>query len=247
MNAQSMNNHYGAAALIMAALGVCVLPEAQAQTEPRPVAQPQPQPQKQPDKTASGNGGKFYAFGGFAALAADKNSQLQGERGSPVNLIAGGGYRLTPNLAAELNVLLAFRALDTPPTAQPPAGTFSPGTLDSSMETSGRGATIKYSFAVGRFAPYFGGGFGVYTTTFRTTSEAPGCVNNCAGTGPRIRERSTDIGVHALAGADYHFTAKNVLAGEIRYLKLRADFGAIVPGKVDAGGTFFWMGYRRIF
>jgi len=244
MNAQSKRKHYGAAVLIAAALGVCGLPQAQAQTEPQPVAQARTQPKPQPETAASSG---LYAFAGFAALAGDKNSQLQGERGSPVNLIAGGGYRLSPNLAAELNVLLAFRVLDTPTTAEPPAGTFAPGTLDSSMGTGGIGATVKYSFAVDRFAPYFGGGVGVYATTFRTTSEAPGCVNNCAGTGPDVSARSTDVGVHALAGVDYHFTAKDVLAGELRYLKLRADFGAIVPGKVDAGGAFLWMGYRRNF
>ena len=247
MSTQIKRNHYGAAALIAAALGVCALSQAHAQTEPRPQAQPQAQPQKQPDKAAAAGSGNFYAFAGFAALYADKNSQLTGERGSPVNLIAGGGYRLTPNLAAELNLLLAFRVLDTPTTAEPPAGTFAPGTLDSSMGTVGIGATVKYSFAVDRFAPYFGGGLGFYRTGFLTTSEAPGCVNNCAGTGPDVSARSTDVGVHALAGMDYHFTAKDVVAGELRYLKLRADFGAIVPGKVDAGGAFLWMGYRRNF
>ena len=99
-------------------------------------------------------------------MAAEKNSQLQGERGSAANLIAGGGYRLTPDLAVELNFLAAGRKLDTPPTATP-AGTFTPGTLKSNIGTGGIGATVKYSFAVQRFAPYFGGGVGAYTTTFQ--------------------------------------------------------------------------------
>jgi len=34
---------------------------------------------------------------------------------------------------------------------------------------------------------------------------------------------------------------------EIRYLKLKADLQDIGLGKVDSGGTFVWMGYRRIF
>ena len=243
MNAQSKRKHYGAAVLVAAALGVCGLPQTQAQTEPQPVAQPRPQPR--PYMAAPFTG--FYAFGGFAALAAEKNSQLQGERGSPANLIAGGGYRLTPDLAVELNFLAAGRKLDTPPTAEPPAGTFAAGTLKSTMATGGIGATVKYSFAVDRFAPYFGGGVGAYTTTFQTRSEAPGCAQNCSDTGPRIDARSRDVGVHALAGADYYITAKHVVAGEIRYLRLRADFGAIVPGKVDAGGAFIWAGFRRHF
>jgi len=243
MNTESRYRQYGAAALIIAAvLDVCGLSPAQAQTEPQPVAQPRPQPR--PQTAASSTG--FYAFGGFAALAAEKNSQLQGERGSPANLIAGGGYRLTPDLAVELNFLAAGRKLDTPPTATP-AGTFAPGTLKSTMGTGGIAATVKYSFAVQRFAPYFGGGVGAYTTTFSTTSEATGCAQNCRDTGPRVEERSRDIGVHALAGADYYITARYVVAGEIRYLRLKADFGAIVPGKVDAGGAFLWLGFRRHF
>ncbi len=252
MNTGSQYRQYGAAALIIAAvLGVLSAPDAraQAQAAPQPQAQPQAQPQKAPDKAASASGGSFYAFAGFAALAADENSQLTGEHGSPVNLIAGGGYKLSPGLAAELNLLVAFRELDTPATAQAqlPQGTYVPSTLKSSMTTSGIGATVKYSFAVDRLAPYFGGGFGLYSTRFVTTSEAPLCTNNCAATGPYITERSTDIGVHALAGVDFHFSPKDIFATEVRYLKLKADFGATVPGTVDAGGTFLWMGYRRIF
>jgi len=190
---------------------------------------------------------RFYAFGGFAALYADENSQLQGESGSPINLIAGGGYRFSPNLAAELNILVAFRTLDTPQTAQPPAGTYAAGTLDSNIWTVGIAATLKYRFIVGRVAPYIGGGVGYYYSNFLTTSEATGCVNNCDDTGPRVEASSNDFGAHVVGGADYHFTAKDVLAVEIRYLKLKADFGAVVPGDIDVGGTFFWMGYRRYF
>jgi opacity protein-like surface antigen len=239
MNTAFHCRQYGAAALIIAALGVCTLPQAQAQTQPQPVAQPRP------DKPASS--AAFYAFGGFAALLADENSQLQGESGSPINLIAGGGYRFSPSLAAELNFLLALRTLDTPQTARPPAGTFAPGTLDSSMWTSGIAATIKYRFPADRVAPYFGGGVGYYSTKFLTTSEAIGCVNHCGDTGPRVEARSNDVGAHVVGGADFHFTPKDVLAVEVRYLKLKANFGTIVPGDVDAGGTFFWMGYRRYF
>ena len=42
-------------------------------------------------------------------------------------------------------------------------------------------------------------------------------------------------------------TAKDILAMEVRYLKLTADFNDIGLGKVNSGGTFFWLAYRRIF
>jgi opacity protein-like surface antigen len=251
MNTPLQTIRYGAAALIIAALGVCSLPQAQAQTEAKPQPQAQPQkPQKAPDTPASVRGGHFYAFGGFAALAADTNSQFQNEKGSPVNLIAGGGYGVSPNLAVELNVLLAARKLDTPQAVQTQLGgplAYAGGTDKTSMGAFGVGATLKYIFLLDNFAPYLGGGFGLYTTTYLTRTDAIGCSNNCAGTGPRVSDHSTDIGAHALVGADIHFSAKNILGIEIRYLKLKADLGDINLGKVDSGGTFFWMGYRRIF
>lgn len=243
MNTASGYRLYGASVLILAALGVCVLPQAHAQTQTEP--QPQPVAQLQPDMAASS--ARFYAFGGLAALYADENSQLQGESGSPINLIAGGGYRFSPNLAAELNILVAFRTLDTPPTARPPAGTYAAGTLDSSIWTVGIAATLKYRFIAGRSAPYIGGGVGYYSSNFLTTSEAIGCAQNCDDTGPRVEARSNDVGAHVVGGLDYHFTAKDVLGMEIRYLKLKADFGAMAPGDMDVGGTFFWIGYRRYF
>jgi len=71
---------------------------------------------------ASASADKFYAFGGGAALAPSKNSQLQGEHATFLGGIAGGGYRISHNVAVELNYLLSFRTPDTPKTAEPPAG-----------------------------------------------------------------------------------------------------------------------------
>ncbi len=194
---------------------------------------------------ASASANKFYAFVGGAALAPSKNSQLHGEHATFVGGIAGAGYRISQNLAVELNYLLSIRTPDTPKTAEPPAGTFKPGSLDSTMLTLGIAATVKYRFAVGRLAPYAGGGFGAYRTRWDTTSDDPSCANRCTGNGPGVSRHSNDLGYHALAGADYHITAKDMVAAELRYLKLDADFGDIVPGKVHVGGTFLWLGYRR--
>jgi opacity protein-like surface antigen len=229
MNTRFRTTRYRAAALVIAALGVCGLPQAQAADTP-----------------ASVRGGHFYAFGGGAALAADTNSQFQNEKGSPANLIAGGGYGVTPNLAVELNLLFSGRKLDTPATVLQ-GQLYAPGTDKTSMGAFGLGASLKYIFLLDNFAPYLGGGFGLYTTTYLTRTDAIGCSNDCSGTGPRVTDHSTDIGVHALVGADIHFSPKNILGIEVRYLKLKADLSDINLGKVDSGGTFFWMGYRRIF
>lgn len=224
----NQRNRY-AATLIAAALGVCGVPQAQAQSKP-----------------AAAPSSGFYVFGGFAKLFAEKNSQLTGERASPA-VIVGGGYLVTPSLAVEVNLLAVGREVDTPSTAQPPAGTFQPGSLESDMATGGIAATVKYRIPVQQFVPYVGGGLGAYGTTFLTTSDSLGCTNDCNNNGPRVEKRSGDIGIHALAGLDYHVVPHHVVSGELRYLKLRADFGDIVPGKVDVGGLFLWAGYRYFF
>jgi opacity protein-like surface antigen len=219
-----------AATAMLFALGLSSAPQALAQSDP-----------------ASTPTGAFYAFAGLGAFFPRKSSQLSGERNSLANFIAGGGYRLAPNLSVEGNFLLEARKIDTPPGGQPPAGTFAPGTLDSGIATLGLAATAKYSFDVGRFSPYFGGGLGAYRSAFVTTSESPGCTQNCSDTGPRVTRRSSDLGIHALAGADFHVTPKDRVMVELRYLGLRADFGDVVSGKINAGGTFLWLGYRRAF
>jgi outer membrane protein W len=98
-----------------------------------------------------------------------------------------------------------------------------------------------------RLEPYFGAGVGMYSTWIRTTSEAIGCVQHCADTGPRVSASSRDGGYHALIGADYHVTQKDVVGVEFRQLWLDADFDEIGMGKVKAGGSLMWVGYRRYF
>lgn len=218
---------------------------------PEPSAPPPVPPRAAPPApatlaAATEDPGRLYAFAGFAGLAHQQNNGLT-EKNSLANLMAGSGFRISPNLAVELAVVLSSHDLDTPPSATPPAGTFAAGTQQSTMITVGLAATAKYNFTTDRLVPYAGGGIGVYTTYFDTTTEATGCVNNCGDTGPRISARSTDVGYHALVGADFHFTPKDMFSAEIRYLYIKADFGSILPGKTNVGGTFLWLGYRRGF
>jgi len=195
---------------------------------------------------AAGSTRRFYAFLGGAAFVHQQNDGLQNERNSFANAMVGGGFRASPNLAVELAWLLSAHELDTPSTALPTTA-FTAGTQKSTMATVGLAATAKYNFTVGRFKPYGGGGMGWYSTQFRTTTEAVGCVNNCNDTGPRVTADDSGLGYHVMVGADYHFTPKDVFGTELRYLKLDAKFGDVVPGKVNAGGTFLWLGYRRYF
>lgn len=188
--------------------------------------------------------GRFYAFGGLALFAPDSNGQLQGERGG-AGVIAGGGFRLSPLLSFELGALGAGHRLDTPASvsAQIPAGI----NFRSSIGTGGLNLSVKFLVPQGRVDPYFGAGVGVYTTEFRTTSEDPGCQRHCFDTGPRVTSRSSDPGYHAFVGVDYHVTQKNVVGVELRRLRLDANFDDIGLGKVNAGGSLLWVGYRRYF
>jgi len=198
----------------------------------------------QPAGAGSQNVGKFYAFGGLAAFAPDWNDQLQGERGG-AGLMVGGGFRSTPLVSFELGALGAAYRLDTPAgvSAQIPTGT----NLRSSIATGGLNLSVKLHFTQDRVDPYFGAGVGIYTTSFRTTSEAATCQQRCADTGPRVTSHSSDTGYHAFIGVDYHVTQKNVVGVEFRQLWLEANFDDIGLGKVKAGGSLLWLGYRRYF
>jgi opacity protein-like surface antigen len=200
------------------------------------------------EPSAPAKAGPFYAFGGFALFDPDSNGQLSHQRGDAANLIAGGGFRFSRMLSLELDFFAAGQKLDTPPGATPPAGTFTDGTLDTHMSTAGLALSAKFSFPpAGHLEPYVAGGIGRYTTRLRTTSDDPSCQQHCFDTGPRVSETSHDAGYHVAIGGDYYFTAKDVLGTEVRYLRLDANFPDIVPGKVNAGGIFVWMGYRRYF
>ena len=227
MNGQSRVKYRDAAAMLFA-LGLSIAPHAAAQ----PVGSP--------------DVGRFYAFGGLALFGPDTNDQLRGERVG-LGLIAGGGFRFLPFLSFELGVLGAGHRLDTPASAAPAAGTFRDGTLRTNLSTGGLNLGVKFHFTLDRIEPYVGVGVGRYTTDFRTTSEATTCERRCADTGPRVTSRSTDTGYHAVIGADYHVTRKDVVGVEFRQLKLKTNFDDLGLGDVKAGGSLLWLGYRRYF
>jgi Outer membrane protein beta-barrel domain len=223
-------------------------PESPAPPQPpaAPPAQGETYLVREPPEPAKA--GPFYAFAGFAAFNPDTNGQLSHQRGDAANLLMGAGLRFSRTVSLELDFFGGGQKLDTPPGATPAAGTFKDGSLETRIDTSGFALSAKFNFLpVGRLEPYVAGGAGWYATRLRTTSEDPLCEHHCFDTGPRINRTSHDPGYHAAAGADYYFTAKDVLAAEVRYLRLEASFEDLVPGKVKAGGTFVWMGYRRYF
>jgi opacity protein-like surface antigen len=214
---------------------------------PAPVNAPPPPPSAVKIPPSAPTAGKFYAYAGIAAFAPDSSSQLQHQHGDTAAFIGGGGYRFTDLFALQGDLFASGQKLDTPPGAAPAAGTFAPGTLKTHMYTTGLAVTAKFNFPSGRWEPYVAGGGGIYSTLFRTTSEDTTCQHRCADTGPRVSSRSNDFGYHAALGLDFHITQKDVIGGELRYLGLKSSFDDIGVGKVNSGGLFAWVGYRRYF
>lgn len=198
----------------------------------------------QPAPPLGADDGRLYLFGGPAGFVAQKNGQLSGERGEAA-LIAGAGWKLLPYLSIEGGLFFASRRLDTPAATTPPAGTFQD--VDTSISTGGGYVSAKSHFQVGPLEPYVGLGVGRYSSEWRTTSEAAGCQQNCSDTGPRITSTSNDTGYHVAVGADYRFLRRNAVSVELRQLKVDAHFDDIGIGKVHAGGSLLWVGYRRYF
>ena len=218
-------------------LGAALLAALAALGAPQALAQPAP--------PLGADDGRLYVFGGPAGLVAQKNDQLSGERGGGA-LIAGAGWKLLPYLSIEGGLFFAARGLDTPAATTPPAGTFQ-NTPDTTIGTGGGYVSIKGHFQAGPLEPYVGLGVGRYSSEWRTTTEAPGCQRDCADTGPRITSTSRDTGYHLAVGTDYRFLRRNAISVEVRQLKLDARFDDIGVGKVHAGGTLLWVGYRRYF
>jgi len=215
---------------------------------PAPVNAPPP-PQEKPAKIppSASVAGKFYVFVGPGYFAPDSNSQLNNQHSEFAAFIGGGGYRFSDLFSLQLDLVGTGQKLDTSSSVAPPPGTFAPGTLQTHMYTDGLALTARLNFPAGRWEPYVAGGGGIYSTLFSTTSEAIGCQQHCGDTGPRVSSRSNDFGYHAAIGLDFHITQKDVIGGEVRYLGLKSNFDDIGVGKVNAGGIFAWLGYRRYF
>lgn len=173
--------------------------------------------------------GRWYLGGGLGGFWEESNSQLQNQDGQYGSFFSGG-YRVTPNIALEIDGLYASQRMDTPPTIPAPAGR-------TQLHSAGAGGVVKFILPLDRVELYAGGGLGVYTSQLRTEA-APDDIR---------QEDTNNIGYQALVGADF-FVSRYVSVGvEYRRFKLDADFGATIPGKIDAGGDFLFATLRGHF
>lgn len=172
--------------------------------------------------------GRWSLGGGVGGYWEDSNDQLRSQDGKAGGFISGG-YRLSPNVAVEIDGLFSSQEIGQVAAL--------PVTPDHTyLNTAGLGGVAKFVLPLNRIELYAGAGLGIYTTQLRAE-----------GSTYVVSQDDTNIGLQALLGADYFLSRTISLGLEYRKLKLRADFGPILPGKIDAGGDFLLATARAHF
>ncbi len=172
--------------------------------------------------------GNWYLGGGFGGFGEEDNASV-GNPDGQFGLAFSGGYRLTRNIALEVDGLFSHQEFDTP--------AYAGGGRQSDIFTNGVGGVVKFILPIDRVELYFGGGLGLYTSHVEIDGPA------FEGT-----EDDTDIGYQLLAGADFFVSRRISVGVEYRKFKLDADFGSTLPGgKIDAGGDFLFATVRGYF
>ena len=181
--------------------------------------------------------GRWYMGGAIGGYKEQNNSQLSNQDGT-AGFSISGGYRVAHNISVEVDTLFSHQDIDTPTTIPAPFV----GALNSRADlvTSGVGGLVKLILPMGRAELYAGAGLGLYNTRLRVE----GTVLN---TFTEVREDDAGVGYQGLLGADF-FVSRRISVGlEYRKFKLDADFGSLVPGKLDMGGDFFFATVRGHF
>lgn len=172
--------------------------------------------------------GNWYLGGGFGGFSEEDNASV-GNPDGQFGLAFSGGYRLTRNIALEIDGLFSHQEFDTP--------TYAGGGRRSDIFTNGVGGVVKFILPIDRVELYAGGGLGVYTS--RVEIDGPAFEGD---------EDDTGFGYQLLAGADFFVSRRISVGFEYRKFKLDADFGSTLPGgKIDTGGDFLFATVRGYF
>jgi opacity protein-like surface antigen len=181
--------------------------------------------------------GHWYFSGAIGGYQEESNSQLNNQQGKFGTAISGG-YRLTPNLALEADLLYSRQDIDTPASV---AAVF-PGGVDSrsSLHSAGLGGVVKFILPFDRVELYAGAGIGVYSTSFHAEGTAFGATTS-------LDDNDRNVGYQGMLGVDVYVIPALSVGLEYRKLKLDADLGPITSGKIDAGGDFLFLTVRGHF
>ncbi|MGH6631327.1 MAG: outer membrane beta-barrel protein, partial [Burkholderiales bacterium] len=179
----------------------------------------------------------WYIGGGLGGFSEKDNSQLSGQD-AKFTTFFGGGYRASPNISVEGEVLYWKQEFDTPATIVP--GVLTTANARTDLNTSGVGALVKFYLPLDSVDLYAGGGLGLYTSTLN--------VRGAIGAGSAdVDESDTNVGYQLVAGADV-FVSRRISVGlEYRWIKIEANFEPFVAGNIDAGGQFLFATVRGRF
>lgn len=172
--------------------------------------------------------GNWYLGGGLGVLHEEDNPAIA-DVDSEFGAVFGGGYRVNPYFAVEIDGLITHQEFDTPPSAG--------GGRRSDLFTNGVGGVAKLILPLGRVELYLGGGIGLYTS--RVEIDGPFLEDE---------EDDTDIGYQVMLGADV-FVSRRISVGlEYRRFELEAEFNDLLPGgKIDTGGDLLFVTVRGHF
>lgn len=182
--------------------------------------------------------GRPYFDAGLGAFEPQSSNHLADQDGQGFGAV-GGGYRASRSFAWGVEISGFQQRVDTPEGVQ--AGAFS--RVDNRSRLSGEGLSVgaRTIVPLERWEPYVGGGIGWYRSRLEVRGTSFFFRDTVA------EETSNDFGAHVLAGVDFWIRPRIALGAELRYLRLNASFGDLVPGVVHTGGTFLVVRYRQSF
>ena len=180
----------------------------------------------------------WYLGGGLGGFRPHDDSALSGQSGK-FSLGFGGGYRATPYVGVEADLLYGKQDIDTPSTIVP--GALATADSRANLHTAGLGGLVKFYLPLDRVDLFAGGGLGLYTSTLYVKG------TNSLGASADVTAHDTNVGYQLVLGADV-FVANHVSVGlEYRWLKLDANFEPYVQGNINTGGQFLLATVRGHF
>ena len=180
---------------------------------------------------------RWYIGGGIGGFAEQDNAQLSGQDAKFATFF-GGGYRASPNISVEAEVLYWRQQADTPATISPAVLTTADTRTD--LDTSGLGALIKFYLPLDSVDLYAGGGLGFYSSTLNVKGTV-------SGLSAQVDKSETNVGYQLVAGADIFVSRKISVGMEYRWMKIEANFEPYITGDVDMGGQFLFLSVRGHF
>lgn len=173
----------------------------------------------------------YYFHLGLGGYLPDTNGQLSNQQGH-YSLQLGGGRRITPNFAWEMDLTTYQQGLDTPGTITAPVfGTKDPR---STLSTTGIAGTAMLIQPFEALEIHAGLGLGLYTVRFKTTGQQ-------FGVPVQLTRDQNSLGWHATAGMSLKVANQLRVGLDYRQLKVQASFGDVAPGNIEAGGGAWFL------